>query len=642
MRPGEASPEPRLATHLAAAGRLLGVRLTLVDGCEWQFEAGGVRVGAHYFASRGHDDREATALTLRELWLPAGGGNSQGRELRRSRILAARPDLATLLITVDRLQSQRLLLSAMPGQLDPLIAATGRGIPADLLEWSPAAQWLGLLLRASLGLDTVAAAPVAEQFTPEVRLALAGSAGPEAVAAFDRLLAAVLPGYLALASGSGLAEQGAAGAAAGPENGEAAAIDLGAGDRAEGAGATEAEEGADADASGDAEAPREPELGGDEPEQPDIEAAASIDADAAVETNSSKFPSVLSDTPVPAERPRGAGLLAAPSLDAPSAEPPAISSTEPGTSEAPTRRWAPADGGASLAEYRYRLRGHGAEVRAVREVWRRLLQAQLRTRQRDARRASPEAGTLHTERLAATVAEARGGNPRPHAYRGRRAVVQPGPGLGRTDYLLVLDRSGSMQGGAAQLCADAGMVFLEALEAAARDIRDIDARHRVRSASLVRSGLIVFDREPAVVKRCAERLTDGHRAALRHTVSAAEGETNLRLALELAERELRVAKREGAGATVPVHRATPGRGAPRRVLVCISDGGFSSQAHDAEATAAAASIARLRRDGVDTWGIGIGGLGGMELFAPHAQSIASLRQLPDAIARLLVDTARRG
>ncbi|GAA2833135.1 von Willebrand factor type A domain-containing protein [Leucobacter komagatae] len=605
---------------LAAAGRLLGVRVTTLAGEEWRFEGERLAVGREYFTRRGHGVDAAVALTLRELWFVTGAGCSPARENRRARVLAARPDLHTLMVTLDRVQAQRALLEAQPGFGRQLIGAVRRDIPEALTSWPPNAQWLGLVQRASLGLPTQVGEAVGQLFTPVTRAALTGTGAADPVDGLDRLLAAVAPAYEALAAGSGLSD--AAGGGAGPpqegQSGVEGLGDLGsanaAGDDAGG------ETNADPDRANADEQRREGDLC--EPDPSGSPPSAATEPGSLVEADSGRIPPVLSETPLPAQRPSltppGGGSTA--QLEAAEAATPGQAAAEAGG------EWRRGSA-AALAEYRHCLGTYRREIRAVGDVWRRLLRESLRVAQRETRFAGPEPGPIHTGRLAATVAEARGGDPRPNVYRARMPVTVSGPGLGRTDTVLVLDRSGSMQGQAAQLSADAAMVFLEALAGAARELRELETRYPGGEPSAVRSGLVVFDSAATLVKRCNERLTDTHRIALREAMVAAEGETHPVPAIELAVRELLIARR-------------PAGVAQRRVLVFVSDGGFASSPEHVEGRALARELARARAAGIEVYGVGIGVTGGMGLFRPGLTLIGSVRELPAALAQMLGDQAR--
>ncbi|MFF8818602.1 vWA domain-containing protein [Leucobacter sp. NPDC015123] len=608
--------------ELAATGRLLGLRVTVVAGEEWRVDGGQLAVGREYFTRRGHDVGAAVALTVRELWFVSGVGRSMGREHRRSRVLVARPDLHVLMVTLDRVQAQRALLDVVPGFGKELFRAVRRDIPQTLVGWPPSAQWLGLLQRASLGLPAHVHEVVGRQFTAVVRAALEGAAAVDPVEGLDQLLAVAVPVHEALAAGNGLGD--AADGAAGNRQGE----------RVEGEGIGDLGSPGAAEIGADGAMDQEEERGtgnegGPESEVPPLvppDPLLSVTAiqDPLVEIDSGDTPLVLSETPLSSLRPSLApphGDLGTQTEDGGVA---VRGFPEPG----PTNGWRHGRA-AALAEYRHRLATHRDEVRAVGDVWRRLLRESLRVVRPETGAAGPEPGSIHTGRLAETVAESRGGVPRPSAYRIRKPLTVRGPGLGQTDTVLVLDRSGSMRGQAAQLSTDAAMVFLEALAGAARELRELEARFPSRAPSIVRSGLVVFDSVATLVKRCGEQLTDLHRVSLREALATAEGQTHPVPAIELAMRELLTVQRTG-GAT------------QRRVLVFVSDGGFEASQEDAEGRALAGVLARARSAGIEVCGVGIGATGGMELFRPDLTSIGSVRELPAALAQLLSEHRRWG
>ncbi|MEB4614097.1 vWA domain-containing protein, partial [Leucobacter sp. M11] len=281
---------------------------------------------------------------------------------------------------------------------------------------------------------------------------------------------------------------------------------------------------------------------------------------------------------------------------------------------------------AALAEYRRRLGGYRAEIEGTREAWRRVLGNAAEDRLVPGRAASAEGETLHTGRLAATVTEVSAGRTRPDAFRVRARVSRSARAPGHTDYALVLDRSASMRGRNAQLCGDAAMVMVEALEAVSRDVAQAAVRPRAALAPQLRAALIVFDAAPVTVKPLARPLDEAARAGLHAAVRGAGGSTLGAPALREAAREL--------GLVTAASRPTPAApGDPRRIVILVSDGGVTDAAElRGEASA-------LRRAGADVVGIGVGAGAGLAELGIEARRIERLDQLPGALAGLLAEHA---
>lgn len=654
----------RLAQRLVAAGKMLGCSVAVTDEDEWEDTAAGIRVGLGFFRARGYSDNEAVVLSIRDLWASVRFTRlAPARGFRRATLAGARPDLAPLLAVIERVQAEQELLSAMPGLAGQLRDATLRGIPAELRELPLETQWLGAILRLCVGADPGAVdAPVAEELGALLRRgASAGAAlalvmradhARTPVERLDRALALLAPPLLRLRerAGSGLTGESGDGDA-GAELGVAPDIDLGGG-----AGAGDAADDADADrdaasAEAAATAPdtdpsREPDPSGERGDP-----ASLPDPDSLTEAPAAAAPESLLDIPLPASQPRPL-------------EHPAVRTGDPAARPRPDgaqeRRivelggWAgePPSGGlaaAQLSEYRSRTARFSPEIRRLRELWREVLHQHERERRALSRRAAPEGEQLHGERLAQTVTEVWAGVPHPSAFRQRLSRPRDAEALGEIDYLLVLDRSASMQGGAAEACADAALVMLESLAAVSRDIRRLETRTATRSGVTLRAGVIVFADRPVVVAPLGRIVSERTRAALTTSVRAASGQTDAAAAVEAAGAVLGVDASEWpegltvgqastgdpAGvATVPGRVRRRNRAAPqrRRIVLFVGDGDTDDPGR------LAAAVARLRGDGVEVHGIGIGSAPGMAVFAPDSDRIASVRELPNVLAARLAAT----
>ncbi|WP_217133396.1 vWA domain-containing protein [Leucobacter chinensis] len=628
--------DDRLAEQLTSLGRLLGITVVVTDESEWIIAPESVRVGLGFYRDRGIAEGDVMALALRDFWvgvrLPL---LEPGRAYRREAIEAAQPELAPLLATADRLDAMAAIEVALPGIASDLRQATARSIADDVSELSLEAQWLAAVTRSFSG----AALPVV---APQVRRQLGGFAmlleraahcgplhdacnalafreasAPTGVDRLDRVLALIAPPYLELlrGAGQGLATPGAS-LHARPADGDDEGLG---GDEGRGPRSGESDDGTDAEAQGsgasqvqalDTAAPQDAE-GGDEP---------SVDERLLVESQSAVAPTAFLETPLSATR---ASLAP---LDVPGDESRPLSEADHervarDDPRGPRLAPAPHPGvqRAAVAEYRARLERYRREVTATREVWRLAVSEQLRLRQIGLQRGAVEGAELFRERLAATVTEVAAGVPRPAAYQQYERRPRHGDGLRSTDYVLLLDRSGSMQGAAAELCADAAMVMVESLAAVSRDLQGRDERAARALDVRLRAGIIAFGDEPVVVKGLDTPVDDEVRASLHAAVRGARGSTRGAAALD-------------AAAALFGPEAQGER--PRRVVLCVTDGDLDDVA------SLKGAIAGLDALGAEVHAIGVGRSPGIEVFAPAFERIDTLRELPGLLARVVAADAQ--
>lgn len=655
--------ERTLAQRLVAAGKVLGCTVTVTDGDAWEETPDGVSVGLGFFLERGYTADDAVALSIRDLWVSIQlSRRAPGRAFRRASIAAARPELAPLLAAIERVQAEQELCVAMPGLAPQLRAATLRGVPAELRELPLETQWVGAILRLCAGAEPGAVDdPVVEelgrllasgaQSAPErhgaalARVMLADRSHTP-VERLDRALALLAPPMLRLRGRGGRGLTGESGAGEeGDDLGAAPEIDLG-----DGAGAGEASTEGDPGAAAESAAVA-PEA--DPNTEPDVSSergapASQPEPDSLTEVQGSDAPESLLDIPLPVARPRPLrDLAAAVGSDNARARPEGAPESWP--EDLDRGRSAAALGGAAaaqLAEYRGRTGRYAPEIRRLRELWREVLTRNRRERQVLSRRATPEGEQLHAERLAETVAEVRAGVRMPAAFRSRVSRARDADALGEIDYLLVLDRSASMQGGAAEACADAALVMLESLAAVSRDIRREEARSATRSGIALRAGAIVFADHPIVVAPLGRVVAETTRAALTSAVRAAGGQTDAAAALEAAGVVLGIdgelgglvrprsglASGAASGSGRPRTAARGSAPARRRIVLFVGDGDADDPVR------LAAAVARLRERGVEVHGIGIGAAEGVSVFAPDSHRIGSVRELPAALAGRLATT----
>ncbi|MBL3686931.1 VWA domain-containing protein [Leucobacter zeae] len=639
------------AARLEAVAALLGIPIEVTDGAEWEVTDGRLRVGLGWYAVRGHGPAEAEALALLQLWETVRADRAApDRERRRRSIATLRPELDPLLEAVARVQASAELIEAMPGMRTALVAAIRRSIPDDLSSWQRHLQWVGALMRAGIaaaagagpwtdpgvsaseaavfgldpavldewaGLGRMDAQRIPDPTHEPLRRVLIPDPSRTPLRRFERALALLLPPYERLlrldaetrgwSGGDGARDgvDGGDGASDGGEFGESApgasGADPDAGD-AEGAGES-------ATAESERDAARKGE-GRQTAEGADLFAA-----------EQAGFVSTILATPMPSD-----GAVFAALLDA---LPDALAAADRDRDGAPAAQGAhaaPGDGGATaITEYRARADDLADAIERMRDVWSRVIAERVGTRAALSRDARPEGESLATERLAGAVAEARAGVRRPAAFRERVHRRRRTRRAGSTDYVLLVDRSASMSGPAAEAAADAMLIMIEALAGVERDILHAERAGGVDLELDIRTALIVFDAEAHVVKPLSHGLDDAARRAVHSAIRSPRGSTNDAAALRAAGAQL------GVGASASEARTAPDGLQRRRIAILVGDGGTS------DPLAAAVELRRLRDAGVAVHGIGIGDDDIVARYAPSGRRLDDPRGLAETLRELVAD-----
>ncbi|MGW9021460.1 VWA domain-containing protein [Leucobacter chromiiresistens] len=644
----------QLRARVEATGAILGIPVRVTDDDAWELTEAGLRVGLGWYGVRGHPEPEAIALALLHLWEgPRNARVERARARRRESFARVRPEAAPLFDAVYRVQSTLELLSAMPGLRPALRSAQQRSIPSDVSAWPRHLQWVAVIVHAGLAGAADAGSPLVGS-VPEVHSEWrglldpvsdegAGGAdaetdgslgvfrrvlGPDptraAVRRYERAVAWLLPAYDRLAARDAL-DRGldAGGGGADPAGDDADAL----GELASSRGAS-----GDADAAGDDESGGEAETsdGGDANAESDDERARAGEGRETAEgadlfaAQQAGFMDRVLATPMP-----GGGRT-----DSSAPLPEDVSAGSEGNPPDPEGAGGGSGGGATrtdLADYLRRAAELADAIERMRAVWARVIVERAAPRRVASARPSAAGDDLAAESLAQAVAESLAGVPRPRAFRDRALRMRRTRRSGSTDYVLLVDRSASMQGAAAEAAADAMLIMTEALAGAARDV---EAAERASGAPLeldIRTALIVFDSAVEVVKPLSAGLDDQVRRAVHGAIRSPRGSTNDGAALRAAALELGVIAADGAS-TVP--RADGGL-ARRRVVILVSDGGSN------DPVAAEHALRRLRRGGVEVHGIGIGTADLADRYAPQGRTLRDARALPEMLHGLLLDDVER-
>ena len=594
---------------LRAVAAIVGIPVTVTSDEDWRLDARGLRAGLGWYERRGHSPAESAALALLQLWEGVRGPRTAPERAARTRLLAlARPELAQLVAAIARAQAAAEVVAAFPGMRGALAAALYRGLPSDLSTQPLGDQWLALILGTGFGsLAEQGFVGVDEAVLREWTLAadLGGAAGQavwwvlrpdpdrSALERFERAMALLAPGYerLIAAPDRGL---GMDGAAAPPHEGGAASEDSG-----------PAADGADAGGDVDPEAEEAGDQGAAAEEPP---AHARPGGDAEVAEGSDLFQAeqagevtAFLDTPLPAE-----GALTA-----------AFVASEAEASEGDSGDVRPGAGGSLGArggDYVARVESLASSIEHMRDVWHEVTAERVARVASFGRRPQAEGEALDTGALADGLAQVRAGVSRPRVFLQREHRARRTHRSGNTDYLLLIDRSASMQGRPARAAADAAVVMLEGLAAAARDIAQAEASSGLDLELQLRTALIVFDARAHVVKPLSSGMSDEVRERLVAAVTTPQGSTNDAAALSAAAEQLR----GGADAR-----------RRRRIAFVLSDGGTN------DAVAAEHSLRRLRAMGATVFGIGLGNDDLSERYAPHGSRVDDPEQLAHVIGDLV-------
>ncbi|MCS3428269.1 vWA domain-containing protein [Leucobacter aridicollis] len=652
---------------LAAAAAVLGIPVVVHDGDAWSVRDGVAHVGLGW-ATQSADPDNVVARALLLLW-------ESVREVRvaparRSRRLAlgrARPELEPLLAALDRLLAAAELLAALPNLRLPVVrtlVAAGWANPAELPRHL---QWVSLVL------DTAAArwasggagnAPYRESLAPEVQRELAALDGATGLTSgavllalspdprrspierFERAYGLFAPAYLRLLA-LDLAGRGPQDGRAGA--GDSADQDPGANafDNSVGAGDEQGDDGAGADGAGadgtgddgaDGETDGDEAPGGTATSDDDTEQARAGDRQDGAEgadlfaAEQAGFVETVLSTPLPASGSWAEGM------ELPELERPDDADRDPDRDrpDRATDLGTPGGGGgaAALSSYRDRVTQHARSIERVRDVWRQIVSERAHLERGFSRAAEPEGDMLDRGSLVRVVADVAAGVERPRAFLRRQRRPKRSRREGSTDYVLLIDRSASMQGPAASAAATAALIMLEALAGVERDIAAEERALGIDLELSLRTALIVFDSTPHTVKPLAGALDDAARVALDAAIHAPQGSTNDAAALRAAAAEFGLGGGPGSsqrGGPSGAQRGGLGVDAVsrRRIAILVSDGGTN------DAEAAARELARLRALGVTVFGIGITTDDLAARFAPDGMRLDAAEELPAVLERLV-------
>ncbi|MGO1660570.1 MAG: vWA domain-containing protein [Canibacter sp.] len=598
-------------SSLSAAGRLLGVEVQVKSGAEWTLENDAVTVGEEFFTRDGHPAREAQALTLVTLWrlvrLPR---LNPLMTLRRARLHAHLPQVEPLLAAIDVLISGVKTASAFPAEAPWISAALSRRLSAELAGSTPAdlprhAQFISCVIDQICGSAQL-------QFLPEIHARLTSTDGDvpvDLVATVRHVLDADLSSSLGISQWEALyallrtpyfqllqddlADRGI--------TQDATAITTDSEDDTNQLNLTEGESESDAEATEDSQQAR---------------AASHKDASEGADLFISEQTALI-ERMLPSPMPLSDVVAAA--LDA--SQRPVHVSAQAGATNLTVEGEVSLTDASPLGAVAYEARAHkySREINELRELWMHLTSSQLRPRTRRSSRTIAEGSELASEALAQAIAETRAGVRRPHAFLETSTKPRQRDNIAQRDYILLVDRSASMQGATAEYTADAVLILLEALAGLSRSISELEDATDTDLGLGIRSALVLFDEHCEVVKPLSTGLNSAVRQEFHEKIQLPQGATHDGHALEVAEQIL-------AGSPSPSTR-----GKRKAHIVLVGDGGTHDSAK------ASSQLDRLRKARISVTAVGVGTAGEemIHRFSPDGFWVRTPRELPNVFREII-------
>lgn len=256
-----------------------------------------------------------------------------------------------------------------------------------------------------------------------------------------------------------------------------------------------------------------------------------------------------------------------------------------------------------------------SQITEMRELFRSVIHEQV-AQKRTLRGAHTEGALLSPDRLAQTYIDVQTGSEEPAAFQDYERTAAERTLVGKTDYVFVFDRSGSMGGnGKSEAAAAAVAICLEGLDGMQRDVKAAEQEAGVTLDLDIRTALYTFNDEVKCTKQLSHGLTAKERLDSYGDVRAPGGGNADSTVLGMME-EL--------DTEIPADR--------RKIVVMVADGEADNT------TAARASVDRLRQKGWQVYGISIGSDAAVELYKPTSRRVDDPTTLPSAMQQLIQET----
>lgn len=266
--------------------------------------------------------------------------------------------------------------------------------------------------------------------------------------------------------------------------------------------------------------------------------------------------------------------------------------------------------------YATEVEKHRDAIDAMRDVYRSVIQERVAQRRGLSRQSYVEGDILNPNRLPQLIIDKKAGVTEPAAFtryehvKGRTEIV------GKTDYIFVFDRSSSMsENGKSTAAATSALILLEALAGMERDVVEAEKQTGIELDLDIRTALYTFTSEQECLKPLSPGLSDAERLNARQSILQPSGSTADFLALDEV-------------AAIPVESDR------KRIVIAVSDG----ESDDSDR--AAHAIQRLKQQGVEVFGVGIGSDAATRLYAPSSRRVDNPSDLPDVLQSFIESTLR--
>ncbi len=256
----------------------------------------------------------------------------------------------------------------------------------------------------------------------------------------------------------------------------------------------------------------------------------------------------------------------------------------------------------------------------MRDVFQQVINERVDQKRGLSRRSFSEGAVLNPDRLVQTFIDVRNNVPDPEAFRDYETTKGETEAIGKTDYVFLLDVSGSMDGEKAQAAVASTVIGLEGLAALQRDVEEAEAAHNIDLDLDIRTAIYTFGDTATCVKPLSTSVTPKERLDTYADVAHPNGgATQDFLALEEIE-----------GLGVDSDR--------RRIIIAISDGGSNDGGGRDTSPRARRSIDKLRGQGWFVYGISIGSDDAERLYQPTARRVDDPSKLPQTIESFIEAT----
>lgn len=265
-----------------------------------------------------------------------------------------------------------------------------------------------------------------------------------------------------------------------------------------------------------------------------------------------------------------------------------------------------------LQNYNKEIERYHEQIDRLRTIFRKLLNEHIGAKKR-LRGGHTEGATLDPDRLAQTYIDLDNNMLEPPAFVDYEKQVSERELTGRTDYHVVFDRSGSMQGDRSIAAASAGVISLEAISGMQRDIETMQFELGVDVDVDIRSAIYTFN----------------------DTISNPKP---LSRGISLKERLDTYAEiRDAGGGNADSHILATIDKLPiehdrQQILIVVCDGEADDKVLSRK------HIEHLRTNGWRVYGISIDSDAAVELYAPHSERIDDPALLPETLERLIGET----